>query len=400
MVGTKQHAEYVKCEFCGGTGGEVDESSVFGWRMSNSNLEIFITELGAQVAPVRFYNNTDTPFMPYYINPWQAEKIEIDEPVLSTLRGNFFCMPFGGNAAEFQGEKHCVHGEAAGGRWKSQEVKSFDDRIVMTLTQTTTTRPGSLTKIIGLTEGQNIIYTRMLLNGYSGPMPLGFHAILRVPEQPDSVRVSSSEFALGITHPRGFSDPANREYQSLDDTREFTDLSQVPLVWKDPAFGDCSTYPQRQGFCDLLCLLKKDRGVPAWMTAVYPNEGFLWFALKDASVLPGTAFWIDNHGRHAPPWNGRNCCLGIEDICAYFAYGLKESAEPNLFTAKGFPTAIELSPDRPTQINYMEGAVKISPNFDRVMEVVFEPDEIIFISHSGERVSTPADITFLNPDFV
>ena len=39
--------------------------------------------------------------------------LEIDEPVLVPLRGDFFCMPFGANLDPYQGEKHVVLGNAA-----------------------------------------------------------------------------------------------------------------------------------------------------------------------------------------------------------------------------------------------------------------------------------------------
>ena len=55
------------------------------------------------------------------------------------------------------------------------------------------------------------------------------------------------------------------------------------------------------------------------------DEGFLWFSLKDPAVLPMTMLWMENHGRHFPPWNGRNCCLGLEDLCGYFAGGYAPS---------------------------------------------------------------------------
>jgi hypothetical protein len=41
-------------------------------------------------------------------------------------------------------------------------------------------------------------------------------------------RVSTSPFRLGMTCPGVFSDPVNREYQSLASGERFTDLGHVP----------------------------------------------------------------------------------------------------------------------------------------------------------------------------
>jgi len=64
------------------------------------------------MAPVTFFRNTSHPIQPYHISPWQDEApIEMPAPVLKTLRGDCFCLPFGGNSEAVAGEKHPPHGE-------------------------------------------------------------------------------------------------------------------------------------------------------------------------------------------------------------------------------------------------------------------------------------------------
>ena len=72
-----------------------------------------------------------------------------------------------------------------------------------------------------------------------------------------------------------------------------------------------------------------------WTCAVCEEEGFLWYSFKDRAVLPSMVMWMENHGRHGAPWNGRNCCIGLEDVCAYFAKGLLPSVEDNDISATG-----------------------------------------------------------------
>jgi hypothetical protein len=47
--------------------------------------------------------------------------------ILQVLRGDFFCLPFGGNTRSFRGENHPPHGETANARWTC--VASAPDRL-------------------------------------------------------------------------------------------------------------------------------------------------------------------------------------------------------------------------------------------------------------------------------
>ena len=97
-----------------------------------------------------------------------------------------------------------------------------------------------------------------------------------------------------------------------------------------------------------------------------------------------TVIWIENHGRHGHPWNGRNNCLGLEDVTAYFADGLAASINDNLLTKEGVTTALDLKADRPTIVNYVQGVVKIPAEFDIVKKIEFGPDEATFIAANGQ----------------
>ncbi|MFP4053613.1 MAG: hypothetical protein ACLFV7_07100, partial [Phycisphaerae bacterium] len=323
------------------------------------------------------------------------EKRTLDTEVLRPLRGDFFCMPFGGNNA-WRGEDHPAHGEVATARWKHAALQCDDGVRRFSARMDTAARPGRVTKELTLVDGQNVIYTAHTLEGFGGKMCLGHHATLAVPPEEGGLLVSSSPFALGMTNPGLFSDPAEGEYQSLAIGAKFRRLDRVPTLWKDCRWADCSSFPRRAGFTDLLALMKKPGKSPAWMTAVCPSQGYLWFSLKDPSVLPTTAFWISNRGRHGAPWDGRNRCLGLEDVCAYFAEGLADSARKNELNEAGFPTTITLSKRRPSVIRYIEGAVAIPKSFSRVKTARFGPDEVTFTDENGKSVTAAVRHGFLH----
>ena len=372
------------------------DNSQSGWRIRSDKVELFITENGGHMAPVTFDVDTDRAIQPYYISPWQNEDLtEFADPILAPLRGDFFCMPFGGNAEEVDGEKHSAHGEAASAKWQLVDESTDAGITALTLQLPTTVRKGAITKKILLRDGQNAVYTSHTLEGYSGRMPIGHHCTLAVPEEENSMSVAVSDFELGMTPPEIFSNPVNAEYQSLAIGSRFNDLTKVPVIWKDAVPADCTRFPQRPGFTDLLQLLKKPSGSPAWTVAVCPSRGYLWFSLKNAAILPGTVFWISNKGRHGAPWNGRNRCLGLEETCSHFADGLAASIGLNTITEAGFPTAIELSVDKPTVVNFIQGAASIPQDFTCVADVRFDDETVTFISKTGSSLRLDVDYSFL-----
>ncbi len=368
------------------------------WILRNGSVELSVTRRGGHMAPVTFYRNTREPVQPYYVSPWQAEKLQLDEPVLIPLRGDFFCLPFGGNQEAVGAEKHPVHGEVAGAEWTYAGQQRRRDITSLTLTLDTRIRKGRVTKQLFLVDGENVLYSRHRIEGFAGPTPLGHHATLALPEKEGSMRIATSAIQFGMTAPGVFSDPAKREYQSFQAGRRFQDLRRVPLAAKGAPDADVTRLPARIGFCDLLLLASQPPaklGASAWVAAVVPDQRYLWFSLRDPEVLPSTVFWIENHGRHGSPWNGRNRCLGLEDVCAYFADGLAASTRPNVLNRAGVRTAVELSGERPTAVNYIQGAARIPADFDAVSRAEFAPGSVTFISPHGARVQVPVRHEFL-----
>jgi len=260
-------------------------------------------------------------------------------------------------------------------------------------------RPGRVTKELFLVPGEPVVYSRHTIAGFAGPTPLGHHATLAMPEEEGVIRVSTSPFRLGMTCPGVFSDPADGEYQSLDGGATFTDLAHVPSRFKSPAEVDCSRFPVRRGYADLLAVVADERrlaGGPAWTAAVHTKDHWVWFAIRDPAVLPTTVFWIENHGRHGRPWNGRNNCLGLEDICGCFAEGLVPSIADNPLTERGVRTAAVLDAMRPTEIRYAQAAVRVPPGFDRVKEIAASAaGRLTLVADSGETVVVPVRHRFV-----
>jgi hypothetical protein len=367
--------------------------------LSTPQVELAVTKLGGHMSPVTFYRDSSKPVQPYYISPWQDEPAkEMPVPVLVPLRGDFFCMPFGGNQDAVNGEKHPPHGEVAGSAWQGGSVQRRGNVNTMTMTLNTMVRKGKVTKELSLVDGQNVVYVRHTIEGFAGKTPLGHHATLAMPDKEGTVRLAASPFRFAMTCPGLFSDPKNGEYQSLLPGSRWTNLNKVPVWQKEQPDADLSRLPARVGYADLIQLFNEPwekTGGPAWMTATFTDSGYVWFSLKDPAVLTSTVFWIENHGRHGHPWNGRNNCLGLEDVTAYFADGLKASTGDNLLTKEGVVTALDLKADRPTKVNYIEGVARIPDGFDVVANVEYAPGQVTFIAANGQKASAKVHHEFI-----
>ncbi len=366
------------------------------WRLANNNVELCVTEQGGHVGPVTF-NFHGRRIQPMSVAPWAHEKIGTDQPpVIRTLRGDFFCLPFGGNETPCRGERHPPHGETASARWRRVRQNDTPGRHTLHLRLSTRIRPGTVDKLITLVDRQTMVYQQHIISGMSGAMNYGHHAMLHFPDKENSGIVSTSRFVYGQVFVEPLERPENRGYSILQPGARFDRLDRVPTITGQ--MTDLSRYPARRGYEDLV-MLAADRSLPlAWSAVTFPQQRYVWFALKNPRQLPQTILWLSNGGRHYPPWNGRHVnVLGIEEVCGYFHLGLAESVRQNPLSACGIPTSFKLRPDRPLSILYAFGVARIPAGFDRVADIVAGADghNVLLRSMNGKSVSVAMDGDFL-----
>ena len=367
------------------------------WRLASDEVEAFVTEKGGHLGPVTF-ERKGRKIRPYSVAPWTEEKFTPPlPPILQVLRGDFFCLPFGGNVTACRGEKHPAHGETANACWHFEALEKSGGRTGLHLSLKTTVRPGRVDKKIYLIEGQNNLYCQHRISGMSGPMNLGHHAMLKFPDEPGCGWLSTSRFVYGQVFPMPFESPEQSGYSCLKPGAEFDSLESVPMANGKKA--DLSRYPARRGFEDLVMVVSDDTVPFAWTAVSFPKQRFVWFALKDPRVLRETVFWISNRGRHYPPWNSRHVnVMGLEEVTSYFHLGLAESARPNPISRRGFPTCVRLDAGGPLAVNYIMGIAGIPAGFDRVASIEAQPGKQAVVMHSvsGKRTETPVDLEFLS----
>jgi hypothetical protein len=365
------------------------------WRIASDVVEGWLTCDGGHLGPVQF-KTPHGKIQPFSVAPWLPEETDPGAPgVLRNLRGDFFCLPFGGNAEPWKGEQYPVHGVTSEARWRLVSYSKSRDSAELAVKMRTDARSGLITKRVRLIPGQTVLYCSHEIEGMKGRMCLGHHAMLRFPDREGAAHLACSKFMFGQVRPVRFENPQLGGYSSLRQGAIFRHLRRVP---RDiGGYADLTRYPTRAGFEDLVLLATEPSGAPAWFAVTFPEERYLWFALKNPKQLASTILWHSNGGRHYPPWRGRHRpVLGVEDITAFFDLGLAASAKANSLSRRGIPTTITLSRSRALRIPYVMGVTAIPREFETVRTVRFAADHLIFVSLSGRTVRQPIDLSFLS----
>jgi hypothetical protein len=364
------------------------------WRVATPRIEAFVTQMGGQLGPVVF-DRQGKRITPFSIAPWAREKLDPDTPpIIRALRGDFFCLPFGGNGTPFRNERHPIHGETANAMWTFASLGESDGRTTLQLRLKTRIRRGSVEKLIVLPHDHDAIYQRHIIRDMTGPMDFGHHAMLRFPDEEGSGVISTSRFVYGQVFDEPFERPEQRGYQMLESGARFTSLARVPTITRKPA--DLTLYPARRGFEDLVMIVADEKLPFAWTAVTFAKERYAWFALKNPRVLSSTIFWISNGGRHYAPWSGRHVnVMGIEDVTANFHKGLAESAQANALSRQGIRTHVKLNPRRPLVVNYIMGVVSLPADFGMRVESIEATRGGIVLRGRKRTVRTPVDLAFL-----
>jgi hypothetical protein len=149
----------------------------------------------------------------------------------------------------------------------------------------------------------------------------------------------------------------------------------------DGALSDASLYPFDTGHEDLIIMTETTGTRLGWSAALAPAEGFLFFAVKDAVLLPHTVLWMSNGGRSYTPWNGRHrAVIGIEEA----SLDHRLIADP-----KDKPTGLALGKGKITAVRYALGAIPAPRNWTAVKDIQLGKGQLTLIDASGDRRHLP-----------
>jgi len=229
----------------------------------------------------------------------------------------------------------------------------------------------------------------------SGPMPLGHHVMVKIPDYPNSAFYSCSPFSYAQVAVREVELPENKGYSRLKTAEIVNDLKRVPNIFG--GYDNMTVYPSAKGYEDVISVASTPENKIAWNVMVFPKEKYLFFTLRDPNILRSTMLWISNGGRYYAPWNGRHTnVLGIEDYTGFYHYGLADAVGENVHNQKGIRTVVELSETSPLAVNYIFGIAEIPENFGRVVNINFDADKMAFYDEASNSVSIDIDLGFLS----
>ena len=340
---------------------------------------VVITSGGRTIAPLHRAPWIDTP-----------DDVPADAaPHLKGLAGDFFCAPFG----KADVEPAPAHGWAANGVWSLRERRSLDDGgVAATFALDHLVLGATLAKEIVVRPGQPVVYQRHVFTGGEGAVPVAHHAMIRVP---GGARLSFSKKDFGGTPATGLEPDPARGRSLLAYPQRFADLSAVKLA--DGRTVDARTYPFMEAHEDFVTLFDPPEVAIGWSAALAKADGFLFFAVKDARMLPQTSLWMSNGGRSYAPWLSRHTAvLGIEESCTHFGDGHRLSAAPNDLTRAGYRTAVTLSPEKPTVVRYALGAIPADPAWSVVSDIAVGGGHLTITDASGRSATVPFHSAFFD----
>jgi len=365
--------------------------------LKNSSVELALTAQGGCLAPVTFFPEDPVPIRPYAIAPWAEETLSPDTPpVIAHLRGDWFCSAFGANTQPYAKRQLPLHGETANHRWHEIARDETTEGCWLRLGIELPLQGGSCEATTALLNDHSVIYQRHDLKGLTGPLNPGHHATLAFPDVAGAGRLSFSPFIHARTFYESVERPENRGYSWLKPDVEIGDLHAVPCI--DGSTTDLCRYPARRGFEDIAIVCTDPSLVFVWSAVTFPDQGFVWFALRHPRHLASPLLWFSNGGRHFPPWNGRHLnVMGIEDITGLFHVGIAPSCRENLLTRLSVQTCLEPDAGGRLSIPYIQGVARIPAGFDRVARIERLPLDrgVSLVAESGVAVERRCQVDFL-----
>jgi hypothetical protein len=325
---------------------------------------------------------------PLHRAPWVDRPDEVpagEAPHLALLAGDFFCAPFGGSPA---GSGVPAHGWTANGAWSESARNEQDGRLEVVFELAERVHGAAVEKRIILRDDHPVVYQVHTLKGGSGHIPIAHHAMIHVP---GGASLSFSQKDFGRTPAKDLGSPGDGTQAVLVYPQHFDSLAAVRL--RSGETVDASRYPFTTGHEDFLSLFDPPSASIGWSAAVAAHDGFVFFALKDAAVLPQTSLWMSNGGRPFAPWNSRHTnVLGIEESCTHFGDGLAAAAGESDLSRAGYRTSVDLSGG--VTVRYALGAVPLPAGFTRVADIARVAGGIELVDVSGARHPVPFDTAF------
>lgn len=299
---------------------------------------------------------------PFYEAPWLGEPEPQPPGLLGVMRNEFPCVPFGvpyspdglpagwreavatpvaAQDAALDASDDLQHGYGCVGEWAL--VRQTAHEIEIALDYPDSSPIARLTRIIRADPQRPALDIVLRIDArVDARRPMGLHPNLALPALTGAFRIEPAAFRFGMVHPGGPERGVSRAAAGAT----FDALDSVPL--STGGTGAFDRLPLGAPTEEIVQLC----GIGGAVTLTDDVAATAYRLSWDADKLPSLLLWISNRGRTYAPWNGRNLCVGVEPVASAFELGCVASLAPNPINARGVPTALSISAQRPTEIAY------------------------------------------------
>ena len=314
------------------------------WTAQSENIRISLQDIGAMLTAG--FRIGDRWISPLFIPHWHHQ--EIEDSFLQHMKGDFFCVPFGqagesqlsnpspriSNPSPRKGSKEDTvldsysHGYSCNGRYTLLENNENMLRVRLEY-------PSSAVKYTEreiLCRAEDVLITDRIAMVEDARLPVGIHPIFSLSAQPRQSILSPPE----CTQIESYPFPSEKTSRIVPGQR-FVDLAQAPLLHDQ--MGDFQCLPTNEHSEELLLLTNVRDGI---FSLERRDERYRVTLRWDREAYRHCMLWISNHGRETVPWDGQNCCLGIEPVTSCFDFGRSVSAGENPLHREGIDTALDL----------------------------------------------------------
>lgn len=268
---------------------------------------------------------------------------------LRRLGGEFFCLPFGGGGTVRDpapgweslttvASNEPMHGPAANADWQILAQDRHSVRLGLDLPEhfivSRIERHISLRPDLPAARATVTLEIRR-----DGRVPVAFHPILRLPENPSPVALSAS-FKQGFTYPAVI----EPDRMACEPGQKFDNLEHVPK--RRGGTVDLSRLPLGPRVDDVVLLA----GMNGPLRASFSDDGYELTVDWPRDLLPHCLVWIHDRGIDVPPWNGTYRGVGIEPLAAAFDAPWAVSLGENPLAKAGFPTALTVHKGQPVEL--------------------------------------------------
>ncbi|MCD8350581.1 MAG: hypothetical protein LUC93_08240 [Planctomycetaceae bacterium] len=361
------------------------------YAFGNEKVDLYSTVLAGNTNP--YFRLGSRHVSPFFIPSWWNEGwLENAPPLFNVCRGNFFCLPLGGDLEGTRGKVIPIHGRCANEHWnwagieESGESRSlfleFEDEL------------GLIRKELRLLDGHSVVYENNAVSGWEGDYPVGYHPTVKLPDLPGSAHFAISRVIDGYTTFENHESAERGGYSLFLNAQKITDMTKIRTIFGDTV--DFTSQPIRQGYEDVFMTINDPADELAYIAITFRDEGYVYFQLKNPRILGNTMFWVSNGGRHYAPWNGRcRPVLGMEETFSYYHYGIPASTDDNPIKSLGHKTAVRLTADRTYDFPLIYGVAVVPNGFLGVKTIRAEGSGIVLTGLDGQEVHAAVDLSFL-----